>query len=329
MQNNFRQRFHMFSPFKLLLAALFSVASSLSLWAQETKPSAEALSAAFNELLVADVLDEATLQTGREAGLNAINLFEAQALRTLRGEGSFDGIVEAYDAVDESFTPEDSFVFATQNEWDGMGHLLRARKAQLEENAEAFETHAKQAFWLAPDMAPLLVQWINDHRLQEMLKTYRLPMEIELLNVAGETTSLAQLAEGQKAVLLDFWASWCAPCLALLPELKERADVLAPQGVVVAGMNTENLEDAKGTYESEGIEFAWLVEPESRPFSRDLRIETLPRMILVTPEGKVLFNGHPGDPLLEKALEEVGASLTPETAATTTPAADAASANAG
>ena len=36
-----------------------------------------------------------------------------------------------------------------------------------------------------------------------------LPMTLEIKTSQGDTTTLGKLASGKKAVLLDFWASWC------------------------------------------------------------------------------------------------------------------------
>lgn len=138
------------------------------------------------------------------------------------------------------------------------------------------------------------------------LAKLRLPMDLEVSTSTGEKTTLGKLAKGKKGVLLDFWASWCGPCLALMPELEKKAEKYGPQGIVVAGMNTENTAKAEGLRKKRGIEFAWLVEPEGRPFSRLLKINSIPRMILVSPEGKVLFNGHPKEDALVPALAKLG-----------------------
>jgi hypothetical protein len=40
-----------------------------------------------------------------------------------------------------------------------------------------------------------------------------------------------------------------------------------------------------------------------------LEIDSIPRMILVGPDGKVLYNGHPQDPGLWSALQKIDASI--------------------
>ncbi|MGF1447921.1 MAG: TlpA family protein disulfide reductase [Opitutales bacterium] len=307
---------------------LFSalLALSLGLWSHsltaQVQRSNEGLVAAFNALLVADTLTDEVLQAGRDAGLKELNLFEARALRTLRGSDSFAGILEAYEATDADFSLLESMVFGTEMEWQGMGHLLRARQAQLDDDTAAFERHSKEAFWLAPDYAPLLMQWISDYRLDAAMAELQLPMDLELARVDGEPVTLAQLADGQKALLIDFWASWCVPCLQKLPALKQQAARFAPENVKVVSINVQDLADAQRIYDEETIEHPWLVEPMAQPYVRALQVDSLPRMVLITPQGRILFNGFPSDPALEAALLELGVSLTgpvkpgPATAAT-------------
>ena len=142
------------------------------------------------------------------------------------------------------------------------------------------------------------------------LSKIEIPMDLEIEQSNGNKTTLAALTKGKKAVMLDFWATWCGPCMALMPELKKKAKTLGPQGIVVAGMNVERgLKKAERTRKKLEIDFTWLVEPKGEPLSGPLEIDSIPRMVLISPEGKVLFNGHPQDAGLAEALAEIGVEL--------------------
>jgi len=146
----------------------------------------------------------------------------------------------------------------------------------------------------------------NKKRQDEMSKL-AFPMDTEILGSDGKKHTLASLAKGKKAVLLDFWATWCGPCVRLMPELVKKEEMLKEHGILVAGMNTEqDLEKAENFRKKKKIEMTWLVEPDGRPFSKLLKIDSIPRMIMVSPEGKILYNGHPKSEELHVALEKFG-----------------------
>jgi cytochrome c biogenesis protein CcmG/thiol:disulfide interchange protein DsbE len=48
---------------------------------------------------------------------------------------------------------------------------------------------------------------------------------------------------GGKLLVLNFWASWCPPCVTETPSLEQFAKELGPQGVVVLGISQDRKED--------------------------------------------------------------------------------------
>ena len=104
-----------------------------------------------------------------------------------------------------------------------------------------------------------------------------------------------------------------------MDELRTRAHKLAESDIVVAGINTEvsseggTLAKAKAKSESvrksKKMDLLWLVEPTGAPLSQLLEIDTIPRAVLVSPDGKVLYNGHPGDPALTASLTKLDGQL--------------------
>ena len=160
-----------------------------------------------------------------------------------------------------------------------------------------------QAF-MRPRMEAAQARERNEEK--KLMANLKVPMDLEIQTSAGEKTTLGDLAKGKKGLLLDFWASWCGPCMNLMPELQKKAKKLGSKGILVAGMNTENAGKAESVRKKRKIGFTWLVEPEGRPLSQMLKINSIPRMILVAPDGKVLFNGHPMDDELVSTLADLG-----------------------
>lgn len=261
--------------------------------------------------LTAREFGERVAQAGRD-GLVRQGQLEALLLFPIR-TGDFSGVGEALAEAEQSVATwnySDSPLFSSREELQGLLAALRGRLARDAGDMDSFRQEVQKAFWLNPELGRIMANWIEEYRSQEIMKTIRLPMNLELATSQGEKVTLAKLVSGRKAVLLDFWASWCGPCMRLMPELAHKAKVLESQNILVAGINTENSpEKAEKVRADKNIAFTWLVEPESEPFSKPLRIDSIPRMILVSPEGAVLYNGHPGDPQLAQALAKLGAKL--------------------
>ena len=98
----------------------------------------------------------------------------------------------------------------------------------------------------------------------------------------------------------------------LMPALKRKAETLTAHGIVVAALNKDD-ENAEGIAErirkEQNATLPWLVEPADRPYTKVFEIDSIPRMILLSPAGKVLFNGHPEDPELWAALKKIDPAI--------------------
>lgn len=136
-------------------------------------------------------------------------------------------------------------------------------------------------------------------------------MEHKLKHTSGDgSVSLEELIKDKKAVLLDFYTTWCGPCKQLMPELKKTSEKLGPQGVSVVGINVDrNLPGAEVIKKQAGIEFPWLVEGTDEMHSKHFNVDRYPTTILLSQDGEVLFKGHPQDAKLKAALSKLGVSL--------------------
>lgn len=289
---------------------------------QTESPPTEA--SALEALRAAAVDQEADFDTAYQqaeaAGVTVATLLESKVLRLLGG-GDLQAVlalVPSMEAHANDFAVGADGFFSNRTQVHGLIANLKALQAREAGDWDAFEQHVKEGFWKSPElsnmfgMSRLIAERHESLAQKDAMEGLRLPMNLEIMSVDGSITTLAQVTQGRKAALLDFWASWCGPCIALMPELKRKAEVLPSQGVFVAGMNTDSsdqMKHAREVQEKHGMDMPWLIEPESSPFSRALRINSIPRMVLVSPEGKVLFNGHPMDPELTTTLASIGVSL--------------------
>lgn len=93
-------------------------------------------------------------------------------------------------------------------------------------------------------------------------------------------------------VLLDFWATWCAPCIAELPTLRTLADQHADDRLLVLGVSMNH--SPRGTVKAwlQRQQIRWPQIHDGRGFDgrlpRAFGVEALPRTVLVNPHGRIV-----------------------------------------
>ncbi len=134
--------------------------------------------------------------------------------------------------------------------------------------------------------------------------------EFELPDLHGKIHRLADYRGDW--VVVNYWATWCPPCLAEMPELAWFSEQYADQGVTVLGLDIEDMEVAElqafvdGLGVNYPILLAGITPPEGMP-----AILGLPMTFVVSPDGEIA-NRHLGPltaAMLEDMLQESGADL--------------------
>lgn len=93
---------------------------------------------------------------------------------------------------------------------------------------------------------------------------------------------------GGKLLVLNFWATWCPPCVEETPSLNEFAKTMAKEGVVVLGVSVDTNEKAyKEFLRRFGIAFETSRDPESN-ISASYGTFKYPETYLINPQGKVV-----------------------------------------
>ena len=130
---------------------------------------------------------------------------------------------------------------------------------------------------------------------------------IKALKADGQTSITLEGLRG-KYVMLDFWASWCAPCRVENKHTSELYEKFHPKGLEVLSFSLDSdLSAWQKAIEKDGMPWhhaSDLVGGKNSPIAKTYGIEGLPAIWLIDPQGRIVAEGIRGQ-ALEKILEGI------------------------
>lgn len=140
--------------------------------------------------------------------------------------------------------------------------------------------------------------------------------EMEQVNVGGMAPNFKLTTpEGKELslydlrghiVLLDFWASWCGPCLAEVPNLKAIYEKYHAKGLEILGVSLDEKEAAwKGAIERKGLTWRHVssLKGWKCPVAGRFKVTGIPRMYIIDAQGKIIAQDLRGEKLAKKMDE--------------------------
>jgi thiol-disulfide isomerase/thioredoxin len=145
----------------------------------------------------------------------------------------------------------------------------------------------KRSFYLSSLILPLclglslfLLQCVKERSPEQALAP-----EFKLVTLEGREVALSALKG--KVVLLDFWATWCAPCREAIPHLIDLHKTFGQNWLEVIGMSVDKGEGetVRRFVKSMDIPYPIIITPDE--VQREYGVVSLPTTILIDREGKI------------------------------------------
>jgi peroxiredoxin len=127
--------------------------------------------------------------------------------------------------------------------------------------------------------------------------------EISLTDIDGNPVTLSSFKG--KVVLVDFWASWCPPCKAILPDVVKLYKKFNAQGFEVLGVSMDTDKSAwKRTAKAYKLPYILVDDPE-RNSAGDYYVYSIPTSFLIDKTGTIIAIDESGRPLsLSKKIKQ-------------------------
>ena len=111
-----------------------------------------------------------------------------------------------------------------------------------------------------------------------------------LKNLDNRVVSYNSL-KGDTFTVIDFWATWCKPCVKSIPKLVEMSEEFKSKGVNFVGISVDgprNLAKVKPFARSLGIKYPVLLDVNSDIMAR-LRVRAVPSMLVVNSDDEIVY----------------------------------------
>lgn len=301
---------------------LFAIAIASPLQAQAVEKTAlsakeEIMEQLFSERDSSEALAQAIL-SARKLGVSEQAILESKFLFHVdRAEDAeLAKMLPQLLKQSEHFKLSESEIFGSEDDWLAIVEYVRAIAALQVGDKQAFKKHITEAFWLSPRQGAAFAPHIERLRLMDAMSEVEIDMDRKYAHTldAGKI-SLGEAMAGKKGMMLHFWSPWSPECEATLADFFITAGLLAKNGIGVVSVLPETSEkviaDANKMLAATGKDAPgyWIVDLEKSPLSAQLKIQTVPAVVLMDANGKIMFNGNPSDGDFWKLLEKLNPEI--------------------
>jgi thiol-disulfide isomerase/thioredoxin len=259
-------------------------------------PPALKVAQAFDELL-----HDPAVPKGERGEIRAFQI--ADAIKETAQGGT--GTAAAWNSIDDSIGKFQKD-FGADFSLDGhvpVAMELRAVELHGLQQAGNQDLYRAELEKLSSDPEPEIAQFATEKlAMDKALDAYKgKPFELKFTSAAGKPVDVAQLRG--KVVLVDFWATWCGPCVAEVPNVVAAYQKYHAQGFDIVGVSLDQDKDAMLAF-TKAHEMTWPQFFDGNGFennavSSKLGIQMIPTMWLIDQQGR-LVESTDGDDLADQ-----------------------------
>ena len=131
------------------------------------------------------------------------------------------------------------------------------------------------------------------------------PVDLALSNLAGESVAVSDFHG--TPMLINFWATWCPPCLKEMPLLQAYAERYTGELTILAVNAGEEEDVVRAFVKEQDLELTFILDPTNSA-ARHYRVYGFPTSLFVDKDGKIqaTFIGELDDKLLDMYLLKIG-----------------------
>jgi len=132
--------------------------------------------------------------------------------------------------------------------------------------------------------------------------------DFRMNDINGNEVSALEEAAKHKVTVIDFWASWCGPCLKEMPELKNMYEKYHDKGLGIIGVSLDTeMESWKKAVERLGI--TWVQVSDLRGWENEAAqlfgVQAIPHTIIIDNKGNLIGYGLRGEELEARISEKL------------------------
>ena len=109
-----------------------------------------------------------------------------------------------------------------------------------------------------------------------------------------------------KVLLIDFWATWCGPCRAVIPEMNDWKKKFG-KDLVIVGVSDEKPETVQDFMSKTKMDYV-VATDSTKKMSKILGVQGIPHVLVISQDGIVRYQGFPSqdeDKLTTEKLEQI------------------------